>query len=338
MALPAQIGTTTIIARLAQLVLADTAVDLSTPADWRIYAEPVGALLPSLPPSGYATAQLLMPPADPHGYTFTAGVANVPLPVVLYTTGTTLSQEWMLTLVQDGATPNDSDDPTSGPFEVPRVWGRWLVTLTPADASNTVELAVRGVPDPTLTAFQTPAWVGLMQAALASYFAAHPAPAGDPGPSAYDVAVKNGFSGTETQWLASLKGAQGDPGEDGGGQEPRPWAWYFGGNLVARTGKAPLTVPPSSIYPGKTFTALAVTARLGTLPGGGADVRCRVAVNGSTVKEIAIPAGTEYVYSALSPTQTFQPYDAVSADVIFVPTGTPVAAGDLVVELWWAWR
>lgn len=38
---------------------------------------------------------------------------------------------------------------------------------------------------------------------------------GEPGDSAYEVAVKNGFEGTEQQWLASLKGAKGDPGAKG---------------------------------------------------------------------------------------------------------------------------
>lgn len=37
-----------------------------------------------------------------------------------------------------------------------------------------------------------------------------------PGASAYDVAVKNGFTGTETEWLASLKGADGANGEYAG--------------------------------------------------------------------------------------------------------------------------
>lgn len=38
---------------------------------------------------------------------------------------------------------------------------------------------------------------------------------GEPGPSgasAYEIAVSNGFEGTETEWLASLKGEKGDPG------------------------------------------------------------------------------------------------------------------------------
>jgi hypothetical protein len=40
-------------------------------------------------------------------------------------------------------------------------------------------------------------------------------PKGDPGLSAYQVAVKNGFVGTEAQWLASLKGPKGDVGPMG---------------------------------------------------------------------------------------------------------------------------
>ena len=38
---------------------------------------------------------------------------------------------------------------------------------------------------------------------------------GDPGDSAYEVAKANGYSGTETEWLASLKGEKGDTGETG---------------------------------------------------------------------------------------------------------------------------
>ena len=36
-------------------------------------------------------------------------------------------------------------------------------------------------------------------------------PAGPQGPSAYDVAVQNGFVGTQSQWLASLEGPAADP-------------------------------------------------------------------------------------------------------------------------------
>lgn len=38
---------------------------------------------------------------------------------------------------------------------------------------------------------------------------------GTDGKSAYEIAVDHGYSGTETEWLASLKGAKGDTGETG---------------------------------------------------------------------------------------------------------------------------
>lgn len=38
---------------------------------------------------------------------------------------------------------------------------------------------------------------------------------GDPGLSAYEVAQENGYTGTEKEWLASLKGATGAKGADG---------------------------------------------------------------------------------------------------------------------------
>src|SRR5690606_6590433 len=40
-------------------------------------------------------------------------------------------------------------------------------------------------------------------------------PAGPAGASAYEVAVSNGFTGTEADWLASLKGDKGDRGDVG---------------------------------------------------------------------------------------------------------------------------
>lgn len=38
---------------------------------------------------------------------------------------------------------------------------------------------------------------------------------GNDGLSAYEIAVKNGYIGTETEWLSSLKGDKGDTGEQG---------------------------------------------------------------------------------------------------------------------------
>ena len=40
-------------------------------------------------------------------------------------------------------------------------------------------------------------------------------PQGDEGPSAFDVAVKGGFIGTETEWLATLQGEKGEVGQQG---------------------------------------------------------------------------------------------------------------------------
>ena len=37
---------------------------------------------------------------------------------------------------------------------------------------------------------------------------------GDPGITPYEVAVDEGFQGTEAEWLASIKGEKGDPGKD----------------------------------------------------------------------------------------------------------------------------
>lgn len=44
--------------------------------------------------------------------------------------------------------------------------------------------------------------------------------AGADGKSAYEVAVANGYTGTQAQWIASLKGADGAPGKDGQTWQP----------------------------------------------------------------------------------------------------------------------
>lgn len=47
-------------------------------------------------------------------------------------------------------------------------------------------------------------------------------PPGADGESAYEIAVTNGFVGTEQEWLASLEGAPGPPGADGPEGPPGP--------------------------------------------------------------------------------------------------------------------
>lgn len=55
--------------------------------------------------------------------------------------------------------------------------------------------------------------------------------AGTNGKSAYEVAVANGYTGTQAQWLASLKGADGAPGKDGSagkdGRDGQTWQPYI---------------------------------------------------------------------------------------------------------------
>ena len=61
------------------------------------------------------------------------------------------------------------------------------------------------------------------------YFISGGGGAGQPGKSAYEIAVEQGFEGDEQAWLESLKGEKGDaglqgpPGVDGkdGGQGPK---------------------------------------------------------------------------------------------------------------------
>lgn len=52
--------------------------------------------------------------------------------------------------------------------------------------------------------------------------------AGADGKSAYEVAVANGYTGTQAQWLASLKGADGKAGKDGvAGKDGQTWQPYI---------------------------------------------------------------------------------------------------------------
>ena len=68
-------------------------------------------------------------------------------------------------------------------------------------------------------------------------FQPQPGPEGSDGKSAYEVAVENGFSGTEQEWLDSLVGADGPPGADGADGAPGdpgdPGAPGADGNVAA---------------------------------------------------------------------------------------------------------
>lgn len=53
---------------------------------------------------------------------------------------------------------------------------------------------------------------------------------GDDGKSAYEVAVENGYVGSETDWLASLKGADGQDGAKGDDGDSAYQVWLDAGN------------------------------------------------------------------------------------------------------------
>lgn len=53
-------------------------------------------------------------------------------------------------------------------------------------------------------------------------------PAGADGKSAYEIAVEQGFSGTEEEWLASLTGPAGPQGDTGPAGPPSPFARAYG--------------------------------------------------------------------------------------------------------------
>ena len=86
---------------------------------------------------------------------------------------------------------------------------------------------------------------------------------GTPGPSAYQVAVENGFSGTETQWLESLQGANGINGTNGTNGETGatgPAGTFPPGTVAGEmnywNGTAWVTVAPGISLPGNQVQTL----------------------------------------------------------------------------------
>ena len=83
------------------------------------------------------------------------------------------------------------------------------------------------------------------------YLAANPPAPGEPGPagadgkSAYEIAVGNGFSGSETEWLESLRGEPGPQGEPGApGYTPVNGVDYFTESDKAKLVNAVLAALP----------------------------------------------------------------------------------------------
>lgn len=107
--------------------------------------------------------------------------------------------------IRDFAIPHDAEEP---------IWFDTLIEVSnpqPLPASAYVPADRLGVaggvatlgPDGKLVASQIPSGLGTGDGSGAN------------GLSAYELAVQNGYVGNVNQWLLSLKGAKGDPGDDG---------------------------------------------------------------------------------------------------------------------------
>lgn len=165
--------------------------------------------------------------------------------------------------------------------------GAWTVDLTAnslitSDAGDTLWAIQEGRAKdgtPIVSYVVVPAtgthWVGGIRADLSDAVTGGgsvvylPGPQGDPGPagadgedgapgapgaSAYQVAIAEGFAGTQEEWLASLEGPQGDPGP--AGPQPELGAAGAGADIALRS-TDPTTTDP------RTPTAHAATHGFG---------------------------------------------------------------------------
>lgn len=78
-----------------------------------------------------------------------------------------------------------------------------------------------------------------IQRIVDEYLAAHPPAPGEDGKSAYEIAVENGYLGTQAQWLESLQGEQGPHG-DTGPQGPAGYTPVKGTDYFTAADKAEL--------------------------------------------------------------------------------------------------
>lgn len=86
----------------------------------------------------------------------------------------------------------------------------WVRYIRLTSGMGTVKLADVLMPDPATGTYSVLGPPG------AKGDQGNPGPAGADGRSAYEVAVANGFVGSQSAWLASLQGPKGDPGTGGG--------------------------------------------------------------------------------------------------------------------------
>ena len=169
-------------------------------------------------------------------------------------------------------------------------------------------------------------------------------PAGANGLSAYQVAVANGYTGTEAQWLASLVGAQGAPGTFQNGNNIGDilyWngtSWTIlpigteGQNLTVCSG-IPQWGGCNSTTPGATISSITScnTASTGSLNAGNnaTGVTQTITLVVATVGTYNISASANGVTFSASGTFT----NTGSQNVILTATGVPSTAGTFYYTL-----
>lgn len=113
----------------------------------------------------------------------------------------------------------------------------WTRYIRLTSGMGTVKLADVLVPDPATGTYSV---LGPPGPPGAKGDPGNPGAAGADGQSAYEVAVANGFVGSQAAWLASLQGPQGDPGTGGGGR-PIPYDDPIGAGIITLTPAADWT-------------------------------------------------------------------------------------------------
>ena len=115
---------------------------------------------------------------------------------------------------------------------------------------------------------------------------------GDPGKSAYQIAVENGFDGTEEDWLASLKGDTGETPDISIGTVTTGESGSQASATMAGTAEEPvlnLTIPRGNVGATPNFT-------IGTVTTGAAGTDASVSITGTAdapVLNLTIPQGVQ---------------------------------------------
>lgn len=186
---------------------------------------------------------------------------------------------------------------------------------------------------------ETP-WNGLTPIAAGS---------GTPGASAYDIAVANGFSGTEEEWLESLVGADGAPGAPGSIGPAGPsvlttTAWYKSGDVALWVFGAPLVLPPYGVVEliGASLAVQAVGIGTSGL------TRVRFTADSTPIGELTLAHNslrtTEYYKTSpdagkriFLSVPALTPEALIRAEITTIPSGGTQLPQNLTVTLWWRW-